>query len=502
MIRYIKSVVLMVCLFNYGNVLADGGAVGASGGGGGGGGASMGSGESTSTSSAPEPTQSSSTSDSSSSGNSASSSSDNSASSNSASSSSASSSPDSDSSSPDSDSGSVDSDEAVASADTSAPTPDLQTISINESQSPDYKHRVVDILRDNINGRITISGNNFGSAPNIIVYDTFDNGVTGNGVPLVNPNNVACQTNTFGMDVESQPGPQIGCWDEARVGGPVYSDISHSGSHSILTMKEVSPGNSSATPLAKIFPGIQEIFISFWAHIPPGDYFPNKTWVDGTPGPAKFSKDSSWKMTWLYDADKPKSRGQETSNLCIPTHVGSGNFMIAGNDLNLDYINHGNEFWSWNNWTRMASWIRAKDGDPTGPGVFQFQAVSLDKGFWQARNDAVPIFDADGGTPKQFTKIDLPGWIRETADPDETRPLYDDVYIATGPNSVSRVELGDASTYLNSNRLAIQMPQTWSDTEIKVTINNTGFSGIPVNDAYLYITDNDGHTNANGYPLK
>ena len=123
----------------------------------------------------------------------------------------------------------------VASADASAP-PSLRVIDISESASSDYNHTVDTITVDTDEGEIQLIGSGFSTGANIVLYDTFDNGgTTGTDVPLTNANNPGCSTDIFGLDVDSVPGPTIGCWTDYGTYHPQYSDIaSHSGTHSMI----------------------------------------------------------------------------------------------------------------------------------------------------------------------------------------------------------------------------------------------------------------------------
>jgi hypothetical protein len=74
--------------------------------------------------------------------------------------------------------------------------------------------------------------------------------------------------------------------------------------------------------------------------------------------------------------------------------------------------------------------------------------------------------------------------------------FVDSVYIDTSWN---RVELGNSSTYAASTHREIQVPQTWADGSVKVTLNTGNFqSGSTV---YIFVLDSNGNVNASGYPI-
>lgn len=73
----------------------------------------------------------------------------------------------------------------------------------------------------------------------------------------------------------------------------------------------------------------------------------------------------------------------------------------------------------------------------------------------------------------------------------------DNVYI---DNTLSRVELGNASTWAACTVKEVQIPSAWSNTYITVTVNRGSFS--ETDGTWLYIIDSNGNANTNGFPLK
>ncbi|MFA6467014.1 MAG: MopE-related protein, partial [Patescibacteria group bacterium] len=75
--------------------------------------------------------------------------------------------------------------------------------------------------------------------------------------------------------------------------------------------------------------------------------------------------------------------------------------------------------------------------------------------------------------------------------------FYDNIYI---DKSIARVEIGNASTYAASSRREIQIPTTWNNSSIQITVNPGSFtSGQTV---YLYVIDSNGNVNTSGYPIQ
>lgn len=323
-------------------------------------------------------------------------------------------------------------------------------------------------------GKLTISGSGFGNGPQVDVFDTFESNASanfGDPIPLTSPD--------------------IGSWTETNGNDPLYDPLSHSGKFS---MRAYTPGVVRA--FRNFFPkGQQEVFVSYWVRLENGARFPslfnNPTTVEYK-GPGEFPKDSSWKFSWLIDLD---TQGN-SSDLCLPSHVGYGKFYLGGNDFNLD-TGLGNAWFSWTSWMRISIWLRADPNNPSGSGDVIYQTVSQEHGMSERRLSR-PVFDADGPSLKEYKKIHIPGWMRRESVA-SAAPRYDDIYIALGANSLSRVEITDSAIYDQSREVAIQPASFWSGNSIKVDLNKGGFSDL--SNVYLHVWDKDGNRNATGYPL-
>jgi hypothetical protein len=156
----------------------------------------------------------------------------------------------------------------------------------------------------------------------------------------------------------------------------------------------------------------------------------------------------------------------------------------------------GNDWWSWDNWMRLSFWLKANPDDPTLPGTVTFETLSLDKGY-ELRSYNTPVFDADGVEPKVYRTINFPGWVRSMEA--NTQILYDDIYIATGPNAASRVEVGNSEVLDEVTRLDLLKVENWSETSISASFPT--LTKEDLEEMYLYITTDDGSKNRKGIPL-
>jgi hypothetical protein len=75
--------------------------------------------------------------------------------------------------------------------------------------------------------------------------------------------------------------------------------------------------------------------------------------------------------------------------------------------------------------------------------------------------------------------------------------FVDSIYLDT---SWAHVEIGNNSTYAASDHREIQVPTSWSDNSIQVTMNQGTFAAGST--AYVYVIDSSGNVNAAGMPIK
>ncbi len=73
----------------------------------------------------------------------------------------------------------------------------------------------------------------------------------------------------------------------------------------------------------------------------------------------------------------------------------------------------------------------------------------------------------------------------------------DDHFVQIG--SQARVELCDSSSWGARTSCDIQIPLTWSDNSISISVNTGAYSAGDT--AYLYVVDSSGNVNTTGYPI-
>ncbi|NTW27236.1 MAG: hypothetical protein HGA36_02860 [Candidatus Moranbacteria bacterium] len=324
---------------------------------------------------------------------------------------------------------------------------------------------------------ITISGAAFGSSgPSTEIFDDFEGGVAGDIVPLTSP--------------------KVGTWtgyNSLVPNQPKYDSTAHSGAGSFRSFD----GNTHYTlSMIKTFDPATEGFVSFWVKLPAGTYFPGNT--GDTAG--SYPTNSAWKMTWFMDT--PIGGGVANDDWTVPTWIGSGP-AISGNDQPATFW-LDNDWWSFSNWVRVSYWMKAGVNQIVDNGNIWFQG--LNEGVIQktyTKND-IPLFNTiSRGTSKDtdyhWRQLNIPGWMDTSYSGPNVRPVYDDIYVATGANAQARVEIGNAATYAASTNLTISTVNSWSDAAVNATIRQGSFTDGQ--SAYVYVFDKDGNVNASGFPV-
>jgi hypothetical protein len=85
----------------------------------------------------------------------------------------------------------------------------------------------------------------------------------------------------------------------------------------------------------------------------------------------------------------------------------------------------------------------------------------------------------------------------ENLDSSSNSPVVDfgEIYV---DSTVARVEIGDGSTWSTSTHREIQIPNSWSASEVHITLNQGSFADGST--AYLYVIDSRGNV-SNGLQI-
>jgi hypothetical protein len=142
-------------------------------------------------------------------------------------------------------------------------------------------------------------------------------------------------------------------------------------------------------------------------------------------------------------------------------------------------------------WKRIWAWVKGSSSSTSLNGEIKFW--ELNGGVVQRVNKTGLTTLKTGGS---FHRMKPNAYGRQTPN---CVTSFDDIYIATGANAQSRIEVGNASTYAKSTKLTILTPKSWSDGSISAQVNTGQFKTGEA--AYLFVFKADGSVSS-GYPIK
>ncbi len=95
-----------------------------------------------------------------------------------------------------------------------------------------------------------------------------------------------------------------------------------------------------------------------------------------------------------------------------------------------------------------------------------------------------------------WASISIENFWTVVAPPQGAFVYFDDVYI---DDTWARVMIGNQPTFVASTHREIQIPSSWDNSSITITLNKGSFSIL--SNIYLYVIDENGNVNASGFPL-
>jgi len=320
---------------------------------------------------------------------------------------------------------------------------------------------------------ITISGSGFGTTgPTILVFDDFEKGTNGSVIAT------------------GAGSTQAGQWDEISSPNrqPRYSNAYSRGTLSMMSnWSDDGAAEGGRWVGRRPISANGGIYVSWWA------YLPSNRDVPGTNTPYG----ANWKTWWLfkYDSSIHGFQGSDYGHEFITNSLPTSSAWYAGpiNDLSAptrlsgtwgDAIsfNRG-QWWRWEQYMKEAT---------DNSGILRFWETSSARTRQQIVNLSGKPTEHVGEVWDTFR---FPGYGRGDTN---SQTYYDDIYVATGPGALARVEIGNASTYNASTNLAVATATSWSDTSVQATIRQGSFTN---GSAYLYVVDNTGTVNVAGYPV-
>jgi len=389
---------------------------------------------------------------------------------------------------------------------------------------------------------ITISGSGFGSGPTVTLYEDFE--VTGDSGAVLPPDSV-----TPGSVINKQA--NIGAWSSTDGGWNGATGVKYDSNHVSGNyggrMYDPDVGHNMAQVK---FSGTREFMLSYWFLWPEGTREHRASDIDCFPyekgGPSVESctnfkyceydnpseNPSVWKFAWIQDSSDGCPGGAD-DDLIILAKATSNQLLMSGNDIGttgaFKYIYSSSNtpdsrkcWFRHGQWVRVTAWAESPDDNLQGTMNVYFQALSPGK-------DPALMYEV-GPTTTTFSQIDrcactypheeyccgpsgdtciqpeteqwnylnVLGWMRTTKTPN-CRLVFDDMYLATGPNANARVEIGDKPVYSDCTKLFLGTTTSWSNSRITFNVNRGNFASGQ--SAYLYVIDANNQV-SNAYPLK
>ncbi|WP_214660544.1 hypothetical protein [sulfur-oxidizing endosymbiont of Gigantopelta aegis] len=136
----------------------------------------------------------------------------------------------------------------------------------------------------------------------------------------------------------------------------------------------------------------------------------------------------------------------------------------------------------------------------TENGEIFFQAVNKSNGVYTFLREDRPAALSPVEVDKyKYNNINFPGWYRK-GDSDNFQAIYDNIYVAIGPNHVARIELTDSPVYADSTKLFTVPYEKWTDNEITINVKTADLRNI--NRLYLYVVDKFNNRSEKGISLE
>ena len=325
---------------------------------------------------------------------------------------------------------------------------------------------------------LTVSGGGFGTGPTVVMFEDFSGGTDG----------IDGTTSNTGFDTTSTAYPLI------------FTTDSRSGSLAarMYRVKATDAAQRRSSNNFILLNAATEVFISYAIKTPTGKYFPGT--AGGNSGTNADYSNASWKAAWLI----PEEGTSGQCDLVVPSFNGSSSWELTGNGLKTKLTTGGANptWWSWNNWCRMTTWVKAGADVSVDAGNIYFQAANGIDAMYENSGTPIIFTNESTGTPtpeayRQWGQLNIAGWIKENAGGsagggEDIECLYDDIYVAEGPNAAARVELGNASTYAACTDLAICDSTSWANDSITVNCREGGLT-LTAN-TWLYVTLSDNTT--------
>jgi len=276
-----------------------------------------------------------------------------------------------------------------------------------------------------------------------------------------------------GADVGDVPSLRAttGKWQLDHSDSPDLRADSHSGEFAVRIQDQ-----NESSRLQTEFAETTEVFLSYCVKIPEGKSMP------GTEQPGEFPDASVWKMAWLFHEDQ-----SDDVDICLPTWTPI--LSIGGNSLHpeVDVLDAKEpDWWQWGEWLRFSFWLECGPDPTADDGRIRWQVVSEGEQTQVVADAEVPIMQG-GDPPFAWRRLNVPGWAQnKNVSGENVEALYDDIYVATGPNSNARLELSNSLEYGASTRIQLCDVRSWDSNRVSAVLEKGSLDSVE--NAVIHLT--------------
>lgn len=280
--------------------------------------------------------------------------------------------------------------------------------------------------------------------------------------------------------------------DSTGLRAPRYtSEKSHSGNKSILS--SYTPAAYDSSYWYAFGKEAQKLYATYWIFVDlAGMKGQNKLWrIMGVP--EQFRD--------LYTVLMASQWNNNSSYMCLFSKGDSQSYWYS-TDTEKDGIIQlfEDEIPGFGKWARLE--IYFEGGTPYTKNGTMIYKIHKNGQITQTRvnfDGSLMLYNGTSMRAKGFT---IQNYVGNAADgyprTGNEKIFTDDVFIQVG--SQARVEIGDKSTWSNCTYREVQVPTSWTSSQIKATVNAGKFSSGQT--AYVYVVDSSGNVNSQGYPIK
>jgi len=310
--------------------------------------------------------------------------------------------------------------------------------------------------------------NGFGVAPNIVVH-----------------RNLLEKTLNSTFNITPTTGEAGTFYNDSTVGLPIIRELTPGGFRGFSAYED---GEAAQKKVAIIVPAHRRARRIITVGIPRGAYFPG----NNTTAVETFPSDSGWKPQWVMNSNDGNTDNAKL-DLCVPSHIGNGQFSVTGNATTMGSIGAGADNWAFsevadgefgnlNTWDlihdcgtnsvtdavpQTVYWTSPKisANKPTGTRTFNFTEPF-------AKNTGVGTVVNGVNDYVDYIKYNS-YFLRSDTNPNKTDMLYCSMYTAIesspGANDWRQgVFYCNAATWDACSLRVPVMPTTWSNTLVTV----------------------------------